>query len=490
MKLNFNDSKTKHPNAHLLKEIEKLEAAILELSNWESGMKLSEETTLLVGTIRDEQERDLRIDILQSARSDKRSKIPASGKLYLSEIIEKEKIELKGSNLLILSPVGSGKTTLIKKILNEDPCKALMLVSNTALKDSISPQSTFDRKKKANNTFTTKNKTSIGNEKYTIHVMTYKEFGKKVRFNDSFLEEHKYVFCDEIHSLPIFQEYEDDTNLSHAVKSIFRKYLNTRIFYFTATDESILKLEKEAKGLFEHVSKYDFRDNPDIKQNLPLSEYRFNHIEQIRSHLKSRIKSFNYFGYKCLAFTKSIQGQKRLAEMAESEGFVPLVLWSINNDEYEMTEEQLRCRDILLETGDIPEPYNFLIINSSMQEGWDLTDSMVKLVIMNTTSETERIQATGRLRADMDILVYRVKREEEVDMSFTIPDEYLNEPLTKSKTEELCLRLDLRNENGYLTLWPSLKKLILADSIYTIENSTRTIDGKRTRVNIIRIKSE
>lgn len=156
--------------------------------------------------------------------------------------------------------------------------------------------------------------------------------------------------------------------------------------------------------------------------------------------------------------------------MAESEGFVPLVLWSINNDEYEMTEEQLRCRDILLETGNIPEPYNFLIINSSMQEGWDLTDSMVKLVIMNTTSETERIQATGRLRADMDILVYRVKREEEVDMSFTIPDEYLNEPLTKSKTEELCLRLDLRNENGYLTLWPSLKKLILADSIYTIEN--------------------
>ena len=42
------------------------------------------------------------------------------------------------------------------------------------------------------------------------------------------------------------------------------------------------------------------------------------------------------------------------------------------------------------------------------KKGWDLHDSKIKLAIMNTTSETEKTQAVGRLKNDIDTLVYKV----------------------------------------------------------------------------------
>lgn len=486
----------KHPNSHLLEKIQELEQLILELNNWEPGKSFSETFERIpmgkpMGEIKTKEECEVRISVLKEHLDLLRERVPTDGKLYLSELIKKKGIKLDGNKTLILSPVGSGKSSFIHEILEKKPGTfALHLVSNSALKESICPEENEDRRLKSNNTFTSSNPNCYGDNKYKIHVMTYSEFGARVKYIDTFIDNVDYIFCDEAHSLPNYQSYSDSGDLSAAIKTLFNVKEGKKVFYLTATDEHLKELKRKEPKLFDGLITHDFREDPDIKQYLPLSEYRFNHTEQIRPHLTARKKIFDYFNYKALAFSRTIESQRILARMAEEEGFKPIVIWSINNKEEEMTDEQKECRKYILKKGEIPDPYNFLIINSAMQEGWDLVDKSVRLVIMNTTSETERVQATGRLRNDVDILAYRVKKTEKADTSIEIPEEFLNNPLTKTDKTKLSKTLEIKNHNGILIGWPGIKKLLLESPDYIVEESTRRVNKKATRVTIISLKED
>lgn len=475
--------------------IEELESIIMALKLWNEDNPISAEMEYKVGQIGSSEQRDEKIRLYNKSLKAIRVEMPIKDKLYLSEIIKKENIEIDGTNNLILAPVGSGKTTFIHSIIKKDPSTCLMLVSNTALKDNISPEENSIRKLKSNQTYTTRNKSVYGSEEYKIHVMSYSEFGRRVKTMDDFLEGFKYIFCDEIHSLPNFQKFQDSTVLSHAIKTLFNKHSDKKIYYFTATEEYLLQYEKSNPNIMRNVTRYDFRNHPDIRKYMPLSEYQFYHIEQIRMHLKSRVETFKYFGYKTLAFSRTIEGQRKIESIAKEEGFKPLVLWSVNNKKegFKMTKEQLDSREHLLKEGLIPEPYDMLIINSSMQEGWDLFDPKVKLAIMNTTSETERIQAVGRLRSDIDILAYKVKFKKGLKDNFevNIPEKYLDIPLTKVDKDKLIVSLNLRTHKGKLMKWSSLKNILDSnDSNYILIEGTKTLDSKRVRTLTISKKDD
>lgn len=468
-----------------MKQIEHYEEMILELEQWEKGKKLTDTTFNKVGIVDSVEQKDKMIKLLKDYIIATRISIPDSNKLYLSEIIKKEKVKF-GNNNLILAPVGSGKTTLIKDLINQDGNTVLMLVSNTTLKNSISPDNDELKKEREDRTYTSQNKNVYGNQHYKIHVMSYAEFGNKIRFNDDFVKDIHQIFCDEIHSLPDYQNYSDSTNLAIAMKFLFNKHDNKQIFYFTATAENLKILENKQPNIFQYIKIYNYLEHPEIRQYMTLSEYKINGIEQIRPHLKARIKSFNYFGYKCLAFNKTIAGQKRIEQIALEEGFKPLVLWSVNNEEIPMNNEQLKARDELLSTGNIPKPYNFLIINSAMQEGWNLEDDMVKLAIMNTTNETEQVQSLGRLRHDIDILVYRVSKKENPDFYINLSNEYIDRELTAPEKDELVEKLNIRDDKGRLRKWHTVKNILIKQG-YKIIDTYKTINGKRVRVSKITI---
>lgn len=409
---------------------------------------------------------------------------------YLSQIIDKEKPNW-GSNNLILAPVGSGKSTLIENnLITSDSGKMIWLVSNNALKEYVSPNDSDNRKAKAEigkhkRTFTTQNNAIYGEGNYEIHVMTYAEFGKRIFMdvNDNFTSGVSKIFCDEIHSLPEYHSYGNDSSLGAAMHFLFRKHDNMQIFYFTATDENILKLNKKHPDAFGNIKTFDYRNHPDIKRYITLSEYKINHVSQIRTHLKARRNSFTKRGYKGLAFSRLISTQKEIAKIAEEEGLTPLVLWSVNNEKHEMTSHQIEMREIILSTGLIPEPYNLLIINNSMQEGWDLDDEMVKLAIINSTNETEKIQALGRIRRDIDVLIYRTYEEIPIK-KIIVPDEFMNVELTPDEKEALCVALDIKNDHGELTKWTTIKKLLNEDG-YTIKDKQILKDRKRIRMSKI-----
>lgn len=470
----------------LMMKIESYEKAYLDLVQAESVSKVSKSTIKLLGNIENEEQREKMLQVLKDLISVAKSQKKADdGKLYLSEIVEKEEPEF-GLNNLILSPVGSGKTYFAKELIGENET-VLYLVSTTSLKDSLVPEDDQARKELGNRMYTTQTKGAIyGKGSYKIHVMTYAELGKRIEYVDTFAKKFDKIFCDEIHSLPLYRSYNSSDTLLVVIRYLFSEHFDQYKFYFTATDEHIKALMNESEELFANTKIFDYLEHPEIKRYMPLSKYKITGIEQVRSHLRARSESFRYFGYKIFAFCKTIESQKRLKRICEEEGFTAQVYWSMNNEEKQMTEKQINEMNAMLTTGKLPDDYDVVIINSAYQEGWNLVDDRVKLAIMNTTSETEHIQALGRIRKDIDILIYRVAPDLQPDHYLNFPGDLIGEPLTSDDKDELCEKFQLYTSRNNLAKWPTVKR-VLENQGFIVKDTTKTIDGKRARVSIVDI---
>lgn len=409
----------------------------------------------------------------------------AKGKIHLSEIISKEQPKFSSNNL-ILSPTGSGKSTLIREFLIENKDHTvLLLVSNETLKYQLAPKENDLREKLRNRMFTSQNTNLFGEKKYSIHVMTYAEFGERMFVNNDFWKNIKYVFCDEIHSLPEYIKYGSKSNggLIHSQRLLFNKHEDKVIYYFTATDKNLIEMEAERPGTMKNITTFDYRNRKDIVRFMPITKREIDRIEQIRQYLTERVDGFKYYNYKGIAFSKKISSLNKIAEIVIEEGFNPLVLWSENNSNHKLTEEQKRAKVELLTTNKIPEPYDFLIYNSAYQEGWDLKDDSVKLAIINTTNETEYIQALGRLRRDVDLLVYRTNDKLSSD-KLIIDELYLNVSLSTEEKEKLSDELNLYGKKDNKLTWRGIKPLLL-ESGYLVEDKAVRIDGKMIKTSMI-----
>lgn len=461
--------------------INKYEKAIIDLSNWSVGdnLVLSE-----FGHIKDINHRDITIANIENFISKlEEEKREDDSKLYLSEIIELEKPEF-GENNLIVSPVGSGKTHFMRTLIEKGD-NILLLVSTTSLKSKFIPNDEKKRMEIKNRMYSTKMKEIYGDNSYKILVMTYSEFGEKIKYVDKFAEKFTKIFCDEIHSLPLYQGYTDSSGLLVAIHYLFRNHKEQPKYYFTATEEHIEELNRKSEGaMMSGILKFDYMDHPDIKRHIPLASYKIHGIEQIRPHLKARKKSFKYFNYKVFAFCKTIESQLRLKKICEEEGFSAEAYWSIHNEDKPMTESQIKEVEYMINEEKLPDKYDVIIVNSSLQEGWDLKDSRVKLAIMNTTNETEYTQALGRLRQDIDVLVYKVKKDEESDIYIDFPHEFIDQPLDVETREKLRSDFDIRDRQGRIVSWKTIIE-ILEKQGFTVINKQVIVNGKRKRITTV-----
>ena len=122
-----------------------------------------------------------------------------------------------------------------------------------------------------------------------------------------------------------------------------------------------------------------------------------------------------------------------------------------------------------------------------MQEGWNLFDNKVNWAILDTLDITEQIQALGRIRKDIDLVIKRTRDEKQVTFKIDLPDYYLNKELTQEDKEVMCDELRILDAKGRLRKWPTIKKY-LKDSGYIIKDSILTVHGTRTRVSVISVK--
>lgn len=441
-------------------------------------------------------------------RKEERQKIEKQRELnnkrfFLGELIKKDNPNF-GANNLILAPTGSGKSHFIQEQLIPKYVKAgdliYYLVSTTSLKRSVCPEDSVERRALAYPSlddegnevspqslgfFTTGNKESFGDVDYRVHVMTYSEFGGLVTVVHDEAEKAPLIVCDEIHSAPNYRSINNDPSLTLAIHYLFGKHEGQSIYYFTATSQKLKDLEEITPTQLRFVETFDYRHHPNIRRYVWHERHLYNHIEQIRSYIRPWKEAVDYRGYKTLAFTAQIRQMETMEKIFIDEGFTPLLLWSVNNPR-EMTSNQIKALDTLMLSGLIPEPYDVLIINGGLQEGWNLNDDMVRFAVINSTDETEVIQSIGRIRGDVTTLVQRTN-ELVVHQSIVFPEEFMEVSLTTDMKSDLCEYLDIKDNKGRQLKWTSIKK-IAQEKGYEVLEGQKTIKGKRQRVSTIRRK--
>ena len=161
-----------------------------------------------------------------------------------------------------------------------------------------------------------------------------------------------------------------------------------------------------------------------------------------------------------------------------------IALWSMNNKEYPMNEEQKAVRESILTTGIIPDGIDVLIINGSYETGINIKDENIELVIVNSTDADTQIQARSRVRKDIKALLLKSNNMID-DIKVVVPEKYLDTPLTTKDKKDLCKDLNMYNENTRILKWTSIKPIII-NSGYDVNNHTIVRDKKRLRVDTIK----
>ena len=394
-----------------------------------------------------------------------------SKKEYLSYFLKDKQLE---NNSLIIAPTGSGKTHYIFNDLIQEG-RHLYLCDNENLKTVIEEK---------NGAFSSRNKHSIGFNKFSVEVMCYKEFGQKVKYDNQIIKEYKSIICDEIHNLIDYQTFNDDADLSHAIKELFKPYKETNIIYFTATPYYLRMLENNHPSLSNTLVIYDYSENKQIKRYINRREAYINHLSQVQFQLDEYKQSFEYADLKCLIFTRKISAMKTLEDMCVNRNLKPICIWSRNNNSSEMSMEQLRVREYLLKNGSLPEPYNVLIINRALETGINITDKNMNLAIINTTNLTQQIQVRGRIRHDIDLLVVRTNDQKLPKVKVDLDEQYLNVELTKDDVEDIISELNIKNKKNQLITVPKFRKII-EDYKYEVQTKRKTVNYIKTTYYVI-----
>lgn len=402
-------------------------------------------------------------------------------KLYVGEILKVDGYEHKSANTLILAPVGSGKTFFIKgDLMKRHTGKKLLLVSTTSLKESLEEEkevvTTKDLRRRGR---------KLGDEE--LHVMTYAELGTLIKFSPKFLDTYGLVVCDEVHSL--FEYYMmDDRNVNYAfvIYFLFTPSAKRSVYYFTATlDKVDAFVKKENINILESVETVNYLEDERILRYLNIHEMDFSGLDELDS-LIFNLKDLRKAGKKGVIFNEFITEMKDTEEILKKKGYRAISIWSVNNAKQPMTKEQLFVRAHLLKTGVIPDGYDFLIINGSMREGWNLIDEAVEVVILNTYDKTNIIQARGRVRKDIYLMVVRSRQKTTTLNSKILKraeaygrlESYLDRDLTSDETRKLAEDLNVRRGNNTLVGFTTLKKAF-QEGGYNITAERKTVDGKR-----------
>lgn len=206
------------------------------------------------------------------------------------------------------------------------------------------------------------------------------------------------------------------------------------------------------------------------------------------------IKGLKKEGKKIVIFTEKIKEMNRTVEVLKAQGFRAISLWSVNNEENPMTEEQLRVREKAINENVIDENYDVLIINGAMREGWELKDESIECVIVNSLDETNIIQARGRVRKDILFFFHRaIGVKYSLDLRILrrvegsgLLKSYSGRPLDTAEKDHLCKLLNIRREdNGKLVKWSGIKKALI-ECGYII-NDKRVVNEEGRRISVTEI---
>lgn len=411
---------------------------------------------------------------------------------YLSEVIEQRGYHLVSDMInLIIAPCGTGKTTfIVNDVLPNYKDKVVVyLCDTTMLKEELIHDGMTEL-------------TGQGLlQKPGIYVCTYQRFGtwlaeeeaykliyKKERKSD-LLNRVDLLICDEGHNLirysnigkqRIAKAIEDSGE--HTVALIERfssgcSYLvDNLVKYKQERKMEIIMLSATPDKISSHPNFKGYIHN--VLQGYIPNGYKENKIIYFDNY-----KSITRIEGKCLIYTNQITRARHIHKYFEEQGYSVETLWSLNNENNPMTHSQLTYRSDLIKNkhlGDV----DILVITGAYETGWNLKDTQVDTVIVDSKESDTRVQARGRVRKDISLLYLRKSESEQLD-NIEIPTEFLDIPLTKELKDDLSNTMKIFDDKGKILKWTRLKKRLEEEGIYNIKDNNIYIEGKKTRISII-----
>ena len=406
-------------------------------------------------------------------------------KKFLSELIKEDKIEFALSNL-ILSPVGSGKTNFITKELVPKYKRILYLCDTTNLKEQQEMENVA--------------------QGIEITCLCYNNLGLRINYTNDFIIEGGYdcIVCHEFHQLFRYDNKFNSKATSHVIKLLLARHKNVHKYFLTATPKEYYDTVEQQRINVSHIKEIDYLHDSRIMRYITYfgNSYLHNFREiphSIKDHLKQIIKD----DHRVLVFAKRIDTLKKIEQginKLEIKELRPICLWSIHNLEKPMSDEQLMVRDYLLNNHTIPEEYNILLINSSMETGINIKDERFQYCYINDYDETTQTQVRGRLRHNIwesyiisntkDPIEQIIEEYEsgELDVKNTrelqIIRKYCDRKLFTQDKNLLCEDLHKYDTEGRLVKWTRLKKIIEALG-FKVQDGRCKIKGKQIRYSII-----
>lgn len=387
---------------------------------------------------------------------------------FLSEIIDFDEIGVCGYLNLIVSPCGSGKTTLALNHLAPmygNPARSLYLIDTVAGQDQLLQNPKFRcYDKDWREDFADTPLQDDGR----ILVMTYARFGTLCKYFPDWHIGLDTIICDEIHKLIEMMIWSRSSNIPDedniyaiAWGYIFRAFHLEEVpavYGLTATPEPLYN---------DFHDKNDFWDDDPVRFQEKLDHFIYTvplhgtprHYEQKTTEDYNNLTMLCYRlppDKKGIIYVPRITQMIKCIEILKKRGIDAVGIWSPHNEEWWMDKRQYTVRKHIIEQAAIPDDVDILLINKSCETSINIK-SHVDYIVVHSSQDDVQTQAIGRYRNDVD-LVYLYNPYIWDDI--ILPNEMLNTPLYKEDVDNYIEKLDIRDEQGHLMKQPTFLKHI------------------------------
>ena len=261
-----------------------------------------------------------------------------TGTKYLSELVDSSTLQ-KGRLNVIKAPTGSGKTYFA---LHHIPSLVEDAVHNVVyLIDTINGKEQIVRNYNAiSEYYGWSRDVEEGGMWFEpdghVVVLTYAKFGAIYTRHPDFYEKFSYIICDELHSLLKFQHFSAQPNyhsIARMALELAVKQETGIVVALTATPDTI---KKEFNAPSEEIP----IDQKELIQYEVRETIGYTDLNAILSRVDTSAVGLCYLSR--ITYMLSFERQ------AKEAGFSPVCIWSINNPDYRMSEEQLAVRKSIL----------------------------------------------------------------------------------------------------------------------------------------------
>ena len=387
-------------------------------------------------------------------------------KPYLTELIDVSQFK-RGQANVIIAPCHSGKTTAAIKIM--DSCatsreRTLFLIDTTAGRDSIAETEEAQR-------YLTNWAYELRQELHDppwffagYRVMTYHQFGYEIVKHPDILLNVDLIICDEMHNLLKYMGIEHSKN-KHTVDgttinccaTAFNTLMN--VARAKAQAPMLIIMTATANALSTKLEEY----------NIPYEHFNYTML----AHIDKTGERRYYASLENVLMTlgsneRAIVYIPTIGMMLDYASKLPsnrktCCLWGMNNDEHQLSVEQLEVRDAILKTRRIPADIDVLFINAAYETCINIENEDFNTMIIHCGNADTQTQVRGRLRHDIDFLYLYDNHHEYV--SQYLPERFYGRQLFRKDTSEIVNLLDLKDENGRQRKWPSIRKALEKDGV-------------------------